>query len=29
VRVLRHNKELQLDVVVGKRKPRPHPVDPD
>jgi serine protease DegQ len=29
VRVMRHNKELQLDVMVGKRKPRPHPVDPD
>jgi len=29
VRVLRHNQEMQLDVMVGKRKPRPRPVDPD
>jgi serine protease DegQ len=29
VRVLRHNTEMQLDVMVGKRKPRPHPVDPE
>jgi serine protease DegQ len=27
VKVLRQDKELQLDVVVGKRKPRPHTED--
>ncbi|HEX6634103.1 MAG TPA: PDZ domain-containing protein, partial [Usitatibacter sp.] len=25
VKVLRHNRELDLDVIVGKRKPRPRP----
>jgi serine protease DegQ len=29
VRVLRHNKEMQLDVMVGKRKPHPRPVEPE
>jgi serine protease DegQ len=29
VRVLRHNQEMQLDVMVGKRKPRPRTADPD
>jgi serine protease DegQ len=29
VRVLRHNQEMQIDVVVGKRKARPRPPDPD
>jgi hypothetical protein len=23
VKVLRHDKEIQLDVIVGKRKPKP------
>ena len=27
VKVLRHNRELQLDVIVGRRKPRPHTED--
>jgi serine protease DegQ len=27
VTVLRHNREMQLDVIVGKRKPRPRTED--